>query len=125
MELTDQIQISVNTEYLENQSLPSNNRFVFSYTVTITNTSEYPVQLLSREWIIVDGNNKHEEVIGEGVVGEQPLISPNDSFQYSSGSLLETEVGTMTGFYIFKFSDGQLKKARIPRFILTIPRTLH
>jgi len=111
MDITDDILIQVDTKYLSNQSNPEDNN--------------EPVQLLSRHWIIVDGNNKHEEVIGEGVIGEQPIIAPYESFEYTSGSVLETEVGAMEGFYDFKFSDDSLKKARIPRFILSIPRVLH
>lgn len=125
MDITDDILIQVDTKYLSNQSNPEDNKFIFSYTIIIVNNSPEPVQLLSRHWIIVDGNNKHEEVIGEGVIGEQPIIAPYESFEYTSGSVLETEVGAMEGFYDFKFSDDSLKKARIPRFILSIPRVLH
>ena len=121
----DQISIQATSRYLIEKSLPESDQFVFAYTITIKNKSSSTIQLLSRHWVIVDANGKHEEVIGEGVIGEQPTINSGESYTYSSGAILETEVGTMTGFYEFKFSDDSIKKARIPRFTLSVPRTLH
>jgi ApaG protein len=113
------------TGYIKQQSDVKNNRFVFAYTITIENTSETAFQLVSRHWIIQDANGKVEEVIGDGVVGEQPIIKPKESFTYSSGAVLETEIGTMEGTY-FMLSENQDKfEVTIPRFTLSVPRTLH
>lgn len=121
--------INIKTAYIKNQSNPDINRYVFSYTITILNTSDVEVQLLSRHWLIKDSNFKLEEVLGEGVVGEQPILKPNQGFQYTSGAILETDVGTMEGFYHFQYSDEnntkELLKVPIPQFVLSIPRKLH
>ena len=126
---SDDIIISIETAYLANQSDPETNRFVFSYTITILNMSSIEVQLLSRHWLIKDANYKLEEVIGEGVVGEQPILKPNEGFQYTSGAVLETDVGTMGGFYHFQFrnddNEKEMIKIPIPEFVLSIPRKLH
>ena len=91
--------------------------------------SSIEVQLLSRHWLIKDANYKLEEVIGEGVVGEQPILKPNEGFQYTSGAVLETDVGTMGGFYHFQFrnddNEKEMIKIPIPEFVLSIPRKLH
>jgi len=121
----DDIGISIETEFLEAQSKPKDNKYVFSYTITIVNDSSEQVQLLSRHWLIKDANFKVEEVIGEGVVGEKPILDPQAGYQYSSGAILETEVGTMEGFYHFQGKNEEYIKVPIPKFILSIPRQLH
>lgn len=119
------IQIEVETTFVPSQSDPSNNRFVFAYTVTITNTGTATAQLLTRHWVITDANNKTQEVRGEGVIGEQPTLRPGASFQYTSGTIIETPVGTMGGSYQMRAEDGTSFDAPIPAFTLSMPRTLH
>ena len=123
--MTTNINITISTRFLDNQSEPEENRFVFSYTITITNNERESVQLLSRHWIIKDANNKFEEVIGEGVIGEQPIIKSGETYEYTSGVILDTEIGTMEGFYDMSYPDQKIQKAKIPLFTLSIPRTLH
>jgi len=118
-------EIHVQPRYLDEQSQPSANRFVFSYTVRIRNVGAVPARLLSRHWIITDGHGKVEEVRGPGVVGEQPHVAPGESFEYTSGAVLSTSVGTMEGSYQMLADDGERFDAEIPRFTLTIPRILH
>lgn len=120
-----QIQIEVRTVYLSGQSAPDEDRYVFAYTVTITNSGSVPARLVTRHWIITDSNERTREVHGEGVVGEQPYLLPGSSFQYTSGTILETPVGTMKGSYQMIADDGTAFDAEIPSFILSIPRTLH
>lgn len=120
-----QIQIDVRTAYLPGQSEPGQNRYVFAYTITITNAGSVPARLLARHWIITDANEQKREVHGEGVVGEQPYLLPGSSFQYTSGTILETPVGTMQGSYQMIADDGTAFNAEIPSFTLSIPRTLH
>lgn len=120
-----QIQIDVKTTYLPGQSAPEQNRYVFAYTVTITNAGSTPARLVTRHWIITDANEQMREVRGEGVVGEQPYLLPGTSFQYTSGTVLETPVGTMRGSYQLVTDDGTEFDAEIPSFTLSIPRTLH
>ena len=120
-----QIQIDVRTAYLPGQSVPDEDRFVFAYTVTITNSGSVPARLVTRHWIITDANERTQEVRGEGVVGEQPYLLPGTSFQYTSGTILETPVGTMKGSYQMIADDGTTFDAEIPPFTLSIPRTLH
>ena len=120
-----QIQIDVRTAYLPGQSVPDEDRFVFAYTVTITNSGSVPARLVTRHWIITDANERTQEVRGEGVVGEQPYLLPGSSFQYTSGTILETPVGTMKGSYQMIADDGTTFDAEIPPFTLSIPRTLH
>ena len=123
--MTTNIQIKIKTHFLDNQSEPKENRFVFSYTIAITNNEQEAVQLLSRHWVIRDANNKLEEVIGEGVVGEQPILKPSETYEYTSGVILDTEIGTMEGFYEMLYSDEKTRKAKIPCFTLSVPRMLH
>lgn len=127
MAITDkhQIQIDVRTSYLPGQSEPGQNRYVFAYTITITNSGSVPARLMTRHWIITDANEQKREVHGEGVVGEQPYLLPGTSFQYTSGTILETPVGTMKGSYQMIADDGTAFDAEIPSFTLSIPRTLH
>ena len=119
------IAVSVHTEFLDEQSKPLDNRYVFAYTVTIHNRGTVPAQLLSRHWVITDGNGDVREVRGEGVVGEQPVVSPGEGYEYTSGAVLETSVGTMQGSYQMLAEDGTRFDAAIPSFVLSIPRTLH
>ena len=119
------IRIEVETRFLDDQSAPRENRFVFSYTITIRNEGDVPAKLLSRHWVITDANGKVQEVRGEGVVGEQPWLRPGDHFQYTSGAVLETSMGTMEGSYEMLADDGMRFDAPIPPFTLTVPRTLH
>lgn len=119
------IRVQVATRFLDEQSHPTQNRFVFSYTVTIRNRGETPAKLLSRHWIITDGNGKVQEVRGDGVVGEQPWLRPGDEFEYTSGAVLETALGTMRGSYQMLADDGTSFDAPIAPFTLSVPRTLH
>ncbi len=124
--LTDNpISIHVDTQYIDQQSSSAEERYAFAYTITISNHGVEPVKLLSRHWVITDGNAKVEEVRGDGVVGEQPTIKPGHSFRYTSGALLETAVGTMEGSYQMESASGKTFDAPIPRFSLTHPGSLH
>ena len=111
--------------YVADQSDPSKDQYVFAYTITISNTGSIPAQLISRHWIITDANGKVLEVKGLGVVGQQPLLKPGESFEYSSGTHLETAVGTMHGTYQMIAEDGRQFDAPIPSFTLSVPRVLH
>jgi ApaG protein len=119
------IQVSVQVRYLADQSDEADNRHVFAYTITLTNEGEHAVQLLSRHWIINDANNHVQEVKGKGVVGEQPVIKPGQSFEYTSGTVLATQVGTMSGSYQMQVVDGGEFSVPIPQFVLSVPRVLH
>lgn len=119
------IKVSVRSAYLDEQSDPQDNRYVFAYTVTIENEGELPAKLVSRHWVITDSDNRIQEVRGEGVVGEQPHLSPGERFEYTSGTVIGTPVGTMAGSYQMVADDGTSFDAEIPRFTLSIPRTLH
>jgi len=119
------IDIDVETHYIEEQSLPDQDRYVFAYTITIVNTGEQAAKLLRRHWIITDSDGNVQEVRGEGVVGEQPHIAPGDLYRYTSGTILETPVGTMQGNYLMRDDDGREFNAEIPAFTLAIPRILH
>jgi len=120
-----EIHVAVATEYLPDQSEPAAARYVFAYTITITNTGGVPAQLISRHWIITDADGKVQEVRGLGVVGHQPLLKPGEHFEYTSGSALATPVGTMKGSYHMVAEDGTQFEAPIPEFVLSMPRTLH
>lgn len=119
------IKVKVRTNYIESQSSPGDNRYVFAYTITIQNEGRVSAKLLTRHWIITDGNGKVQEVRGEGVVGEQPELSPGESYEYTSGTMIETSVGTMGGSYQMIDERGDLFDAQIPEFVLSVPRTLH
>ena len=119
------INIQIKTQHIAEQSDPNNQRFVFAYTITITNRSKEPAQLLNRYWLITDANGKKIEVQGAGVVGEQPSILPDESYTYTSGCILETELGTMEGHYEFKNQDETLFKQTIPVFRLAVPNIVH
>lgn len=119
------IRVMVETTYVQEQSEPEAGRYVFAYTITITNTGKMPAQLLNRHWIITDANNKVQEIQGEGVVGEQPHLGPGDSFRYTSAAMLETPVGCMQGSYEMLADDGVSFDAEIPVFNLSTPHTIH
>ncbi|GAB3731307.1 Co2+/Mg2+ efflux protein ApaG [Luteimonas pelagia] len=119
------LSIDVATRFLDDQSAPDEDRYVFAYTIRIRNDGSVPAQLLARHWVITDGNGKVEEVAGEGVVGEQPWLRPGEAFQYTSGAVLETDIGTMEGRYEMLADDGTRFDAPVPAFTLSIPRTLH
>ncbi len=119
------IEVLVETDYIQEQSLPEKNRYVFAYTVTITNIGSMSAKLLRRHWIITDANNKIQEVHGDGVIGEQPHLKPGQSFQYTSGAMLETPVGCMQGTYDMIADDELEFNAAIPVFSLSTPHTLH
>jgi len=117
--------VNVRPQYLVEHSDPDEEKYVFAYTVTIRNTGEQAAQLISRHWIITDGNNAVEEVRGAGVVGEQPVLKPGEAFEYTSGCPLPTPVGSMRGSYQCVADDGTAFEAPIPEFVLSTPRTLH
>jgi ApaG protein len=119
------ISIDVETTYLDDQSEPREQRYVFAYTITIRNEGEIPAKLLTRHWIITDANGRVQEVRGDGVVGEQPYLKPGQGFRYSSGAVLETPVGTMQGSYQMIADDGAQFDAPIPAFRLAMPGMLH
>lgn len=119
------IGVQVETRFVPDQSKPGDNRYVFAYTITLRNDGIMPARLLTRHWMITDSNGKVEEMTGEGVLGEQPWMRPGDNFEYTSGAVLETSVGTMAGSYQMLADDGTRFEAPIPTFTLSIPRTLH
>ena len=119
------IEVSPMPQFIPEQSDPENDRYIFAYTITIRNIGEVPAQLVSRHWIITDGNNEIQEVRDLGVVGKQPLLQPGKSFQYTSGSSLTTPIGTMKGTYQMVAEDGTHFEAEIPEFVLATPRALH
>jgi ApaG protein len=121
----NEVHITVETAYLDEQSVPEQNRYVFAYTITIKNAGAEPVKLLRRHWLITDANNKIQEVRGDGVIGVQPHLAPGQSFTYTSGAILETPVGCMQGSYQMITDDGDSFDAPIPVFRLSTPITLH
>jgi ApaG protein len=120
-----EITVVPRASFLADHSDPAKNEYVFSYTITITNNGDVPVQLVSRHCIITDGEHKVQEVRGLGVVGQQPLLKPGESFEYTSGASIPTPVGTMHGAYQMRAEDGRTFNAAIPSFTLSVPRTLH
>ena len=120
-----QIHVQAIPRYLAEQSDPAAERYVFAYTITLENTGTASAQLLSRHWIITDGQMQVQEVRGQGVVGEQPLLAPGETYEYTSGCQLNTPVGTMRGRYQMVAEDGTRFEAEIPEFTLSIPRVLH
>jgi ApaG protein len=125
--MSDQYRIKVDAiaQYVAEQSDPEEDRYVFAYRIVISNYGTLPAQLLSRHWIITDGEGKVQEVKGSGVVGEQPNLGPGESFEYTSGSVLETPVGTMHGSYQMVAADGHRFDAEIPPFSLAMPSMLN
>ena len=128
-ELSDQFSVTAQTSFIKEQSDSKANRFVFAYTIDILNNSDTPAQLISRHWLIQDANQKTEEIYGDGVVGQQPLIKPGESYSYTSGAVLETEMGTMQGRYFLISTSTENANNEfeiiIPKFVLSVPRTLH
>lgn len=120
-----EFEIGVQPAYIEGQSDPSAGRYVFAYTITITNLGEVAARLLNRHWVITHGNGRTQEVRGRGVVGEQPRIAPGESFRYTSGAVMDSEVGTMVGSYEFEDDNGKLFEVAIPAFTLAAPNALH
>ena len=120
----NEVDISVQTQYLKNQ-VPDKDKYVFAYKITVHNNGQQSLQLINRYWLITDGNGKKTEVEGAGVIGEQPHIKPDESFQYTSGAILDTPVGTMQGFYEMQREDGQRFQAPIKVFSLAVPNALN
>lgn len=119
------IGIEVITDYVDEQSEPDSDRYVFAYTITISNNGNVAAKLISRHWVITDANGKIQEVSGDGVVGEQPHLQPGEEFRYSSGAVLETPVGAMQGLYRMEADDGANFDAPIAPFTLAVPGLLH
>ena len=119
------VRVEVETAYLEDQSEPGNQKFVFGYTITIRNDGKVPAKLLRRHWIITDANGRKQEVRGDGVVGEQPHLQPGQGFRYSSGAIIETPVGAMQGTYHMVADNGEQFEAPIAAFRLAMPGVLH
>lgn len=119
--LTDGIRVRVQSHYLADQSSPRDDRYVFAYTITISNEGARTAQLRTRHWIITDGRGSIEEVRGDGVVGEQPRLAPGQTFQYTSGCVLQTPIGTMCGTYRMWRDDGSFFDAQIATFSLASP----
>jgi ApaG protein len=122
---SNRIRVDVTTSYVADQSNPGEGRYVFTYTITIRNEGSKAARLLGRHWLITDANGKVQEVIGEGVVGEQPHLQPGQGFRYSSGAILETPVGSMQGRYRMVADDGEQFDAPIAPFRLAVPGLLH
>ena len=120
-----QIAVKAVPQFIADQSDPDAECYVFAYTITIENVGTVPAQLISRHWIITDGDSRIQEVRGLGVVGEQPLLRPGEKYEYTSGCQLETPVGTMRGAYQMTAEDGTQFEAIIAEFTLSIPRVLH
>ena len=119
------IRVTVDTVYVEDQSDPETDRYVFAYTITIENSGSITARLLNRHWIITDASGQVQEVKGEGVIGEQPILQPGGTFRYTSAAMIETPVGTMTGSYEMVADDGVRFDAEIPAFKLSAPNLLH
>jgi ApaG protein len=123
--MKDDISVSVKTEYIASQLIENENNYVFSYAISITNNSTKPIKLLSRYWLITDGDNKTSTVVGEGVIGKQPTIAPGKTYSYTSGCVLKTPVGTMQGHYQMLSDDKNLQQVEIPVFGLAQPLILN
>ncbi len=123
--VTRGVRVDVDAFYLAEQSDPVTDRYVFAYRVRITNESDLPVQLMRRHWYIDDPSGEIREVEGEGVVGEQPVMDPGESHEYTSGAVIAVPLGSMRGSYEMHREDGSIFEAEIPLFKLEMPRTLH
>ena len=119
------IRVQVATNYVDEKSEPAEGRYVFAYTITISNDGDVPARLISRHWVITDANGKVQEVSGDGVVGEQPHLNPGEQFRYSSGAIIETPVGAMQGLYRMKADNGVNFDAPVAPFTLAVPGVLH
>lgn len=124
-QLTNRIRVSVMPGHLEQNSDPHNNVFAFSYTIHIENLGSEAVQLLERHWIIMSGGAQFAEVVGPGVLGEQPTLSRGQSFEYTSGAVIHDPIGSMHGTYTFRAGDGQFFEVSIPKFDLVYPVVIH
>ena len=124
-DLSGDIEVQVVTRFLEEESEPDAERYVFAYTIRIVNRSQVTSQLRNRHWIITDGAGEIEEVRGEGVVGQQPVLEPEASFEYTSGAILKTPVGAMQGAYEFEDPEGRSFDVPIPPFSLSVPKMVH
>lgn len=124
-ETTKDVRITVYPQYLEEESESTKNVYAFAYTITIENHSAERVQLLRRHWIISSGGAQYNEVHGDGVVGEQPLLQPGHAFQYTSGAVIKDPVGSMHGSYTFRIDDGELIDVAIPHFDLLVTTLIH
>lgn len=125
IKMENEISVNVQTEFIAAQFIKNEKNYVFSYTISITNNSYTSVKLLSRYWLITDGNNETSTVVGEGVIGKQPIISPDTTFTYTSGCILKTPVGTMQGHYQMLSEDKSLQQVEIPVFGLAQPLILN
>ena len=124
-DINNKINVKILPTYIAEQSDPYNDHYVFSYTVTIRNEGKKPARLLTRHWVITDGDGQVQEVRGEGVIGKQPHLSPGEDFKYTSGTFMNTPVGTMRGSYQMITDSGETFEADIPHFTLAAPNTLH
>ena len=122
---SDLLDVSVTTRYIDDQSAPDRDSYVFTYSVTIKNKGQVGAQLIARHWIITDANNHIEEIRGLGVVGRQPLLKPGEEFEYTSGTSLATPQGSMQGEFLCVTEQGEQVNVEIPEFLLSLPRTLH
>ena len=121
----DLLDVSVTTRYIDDQSAPDRDSYVFTYSVTIKNKGQVGAQLIARHWIITDANTHVEEIRGLGVVGRQPLLKPGEEFEYTSGTSLATPQGSMQGEFLCVTEQGEQFSVEIPEFLLSLPRTLH
>lgn len=119
------LEVEVEPAYLEDQSAPEEDRYAFTYTITIRNAGSVAMRLLGRHWVVTDANGNEREIRGEGVVGEQPYLQPGQDYRYTSGTVLETPVGAMHGSYRMRADDGAVFDATVEAFTLAVPRTLH
>lgn len=123
--LTESVRVQAAARFVPDESSPDDGHFMFAYRIVITNEGEEPIQLLSRHWVILDADNNRQDVRGPGVVGEQPKLSPGESFEYVSGCPLPTSWGTMEGSYTMQRESGERFEAAIGRFFLVAPRTAY
>ena len=119
------INVTVETQYIEAESRPEQDIYIFAYHITLKNTGNIAAKLMTRHWIITNANGEVQEVKGDGVIGEQPHLQPNESFSYTSGTMMSTPVGTMEGSYQMIADDDQCFDAEIAPFVLALPNTLH
>lgn len=125
MNMDPRINVDVEPRYLEKESVPAEGRYVFAYTITISNLGTAPATLRSRHWLITDANGDQQEVRGAGVVGEEPRIEPQTEFRYTSAAVIRTAVGTMQGSYQFEADDGGFFDVPIEVFTLQVPNVVH